>query len=1138
MSPLLIANPVEPAEIADALGLHRPTPEQATVIASPVEPSLVVAGAGAGKTETMAARVVWLVTNGIVSPERVLGLTFTRKAARQLGERVRARLRRLAGSGLLERLDPTGGLRATVVAGEPTVLTYHAYAGRLLSEHGLRLPVQPGVRLLSETSSWQLAHRVVSTWDNDLETDRVPSSVTAQLLALAGELGEHLVSTERLGEYTSWLCEVIENAPRAKGQRASLPVKLMEVMAAQRFRLELLPLVEAYHRRKRAEGALDFADQMSLAAQLADHYPAVVTGERERYGAVLLDEYQDTGHAQRVLLRSLFGGGGHQPMPVTAVGDPAQAIYGWRGASAANLPRFTTDFPRHSGERLEPAHEFGLLTSFRNPPEILELANAVAEPLRARGLGVERLRAREGAGPADIAVSLQPDVRAEREWVADALARRWFAEKEESGKPPTAAVLVRRRADMAPIASELRMRGLPVEVVGLGGLLDEPEVADLVSTLRVLADPLAGSAAARLLTGARWRLAAADLAALWRRANELSSPVPSGGSGSGEEPTLVMERAEQAGLIDAVDEPGSPERYSEDGYRRIRRVGAELAALRRRLDQSLPELVADVERTLLLDVESLARPGSAGRAHLDAFAEVVTDYAETAPTATLLSFVDYLNTAAHAEDGLTPGEVEVVPDRVQVLTVHSAKGLEWEVVAVPHLVADVFPSKRRSSSWLRTSTALPAILRGDSADLPELRVSEGFDRKEVQEALEMHEEGFAEREADEERRLCYVALTRSERALIVSGHWWNESSTRPKGPSVFLTDIAEVLRAADPPIGSLASWAEEPAADEENPLVADSRTGRWPLDPLGDRRTGVSTGVELVFAEMAAAPPEPDPAAPVEKVETPVETAADADEEWPLPPEPEEFEDSFADEEPFEESEEDPSDEVDPEDPDGWASDTDVLLAERARARATVDRVVLPSQLSVSQLVELAADADGLAQRLRRPLPLPPNSFARRGTAFHGWLEQRFSGDRLLEIDDLPGAADFGEAPDSDFEELQEAFERSEWADRVPLAVEIPFSADVEGITLRGRMDAVYADADGGWTVVDWKTGGVPSAERLPALSVQLAAYRLAWAALKGVPVERVRAAFHYVRPGHTLRPADLLDAEGLRDLLRNVPSE
>lgn len=1077
---------VEPAEIARALGLHSPTEEQAAVIAAPVEPSLVVAGAGAGKTETMAARVVWLVANSIVPPERILGLTFTRKAARQLGERVRTRLRRLVGSGLLDKIDPTGDLRMTVTAGEPTVLTYHAYAGRLLSEHGLRLPVQPGVRLLSETSSWQIAHRVVSTWDNDLDTDRVPATVTAQLLALAGELGEHLVETDRLAQYTSWLCDVIENAPRAKGQRASLPQKLAEVMTAQRFRLALLPLVEGYHARKRAEGALDFADQMSLAAQLADSYPAVVAGERERYGAVLLDEYQDTGHAQRILLRSLFGGVEHPPMPVTAVGDPAQAIYGWRGASAANLPRFTTDFPRDNGERLVPALDFGLLTSFRNPPQVLELANAISEPLRERGLGVARLRALEGAGTADIASALLPDIRAERDWVADAVAKRWFETVEETGKPPTAAVLVRRRADMAPIAAEMRARGLPVEVVGLGGLLDEPEVADLVSTLRVLADPLAGSAAARLLTGARWRIAAADLAALWRRAGELSSPVSPSSKSDVDDPVLVTERVEQAGLADAIDDPGTPERYSTEGYRRIRRVGVELSALRRRLDQSLPELVADVERTMLLDVESLARPGPAGRAHLDAFADVVTDFAESSPTATLLSFVDYLNTAAHAEDGLTPGEVEVVPDRVQVLTVHSAKGLEWQIVAVPHLVKEVFPGRRRSSSWLRTSTSLPATLRGDSEDLPELRVADGYDRKEVQEALELHEEGFIAREADEERRLCYVALTRSEHTLLVSGHWWNESSARPKGPSEFLVEVGDVMREGS--VGRIEHWADEPEADGENPLVADSRKSRWPVDPLWPRREGVTNGVDLVLAAME-----------------------DAEE----PQDPEKEEEA---------------------DPDGWISDTEVLLAERARAQNRVQQVVLPTHLSVSQLVELSADPDALAKRLRRPLPLRPNTYARRGTAFHGWLEQRFGGEQLLEIDDLPGAADVDEAPDSELEALQTAFEKSEWANRVPHAVEVPFSADVVGVTLRGRMDAVFSDPDGGWTVVDWKTGAVPEAGRLPALAVQLAAYRLAWAALRKVPLEQVRAAFHYVKHDQTVRPADLLDAEGLRELLRSVP--
>jgi DNA helicase II / ATP-dependent DNA helicase PcrA len=121
--------------------------------------------------------------------------------------------------------------------------------------------------------------------------------------------------------------------------------------------------------------------------------------------------------------------------------------------------------------------------------------------------------------------------------------------------------------------------------------------------------------------------------------------------------------------------------------------------------------------------------------------------------------------------------------------------------------------------------------------------------------------------------------------------------------------------------------------------------------------------------------------------------------------------------------------------------------------------------------------------------------------------------------------------------ELQEAFLASAWAERRPVEVEVPFETVVAGVGVRGRMDAVFAEPDGGWTVVDWKTGALPDESRLPALSVQLAAYRLAWAALAGCPPERVRAAFHFVRHDVTLSPADLLDAAGLRALLDAVPA-
>ncbi|HEX2133494.1 MAG TPA: ATP-dependent DNA helicase [Actinophytocola sp.] len=1072
--------------LAAELGLPAPTDEQVAVIAAPAEPALVVAGAGAGKTETMAARVVWLVANGLVTPDRVLGLTFTRKAARQLADRVRARLRRLAGSGLLARIDPSGDRLASLYAGEPTVLTYHAYAGRLVAEHGLRLPVEPGARLLTETARWQLAHRVVSTWTQDLETDRVPVTVTRYLLQLAGELAEHLVDEDALVRYSEDVRTAIEDAPRGPRQRAELSQDLREVVATQRFRVALLPLVHAYAERKRREGALDFADQMALAAQLAAGHPEVVRGERERWGAALLDEYQDTGHAQRILLRSLFGGPDGEPLPVTSVGDPVQAIYGWRGASAANLPRFATDFPKQGGK---PATRYGLLTSFRNPPEVLALANAVSAPLRDAGIEVDELRAPDFAGAADVRCALLPDAETEVAWVADRITERWRSAVDERGSPPTAAVLVRRRADMTDLAAALRERGLPVEVVGIGGLLDEPEVRDLVSALRVLIDPLAGTAAARVVTGARWRLGAADLAALWRRAAELGQAFQATEGVGALVDTVPREGAEQAGLVDAIDDPGDAAAYSPEGYRRIRTLGAELRGLRRRLDQPLPELVAEVERVMLLDVEAKARPGGAGRAHLNKFADVVSDYAQTSPSASLPALLDYLAAAEAAEDGLEPGEVEVAEDRVQILTVHSAKGLEWEIVAVPHLVTDVFPSRKRTSSWLRAVTQLPAPLRGDAADLPSLSLAGAANRKEVEQELTRHAEAFAERDLTEERRLCYVALTRSERTLLVSAHWWGRTGAKPKGPSDFFTEVAELVSTLDPDVAAVEQLAPPPPEDEENPLANADRTATWPSDPLALGRDDVRAGAVLVRAELEALRAGTTQLSMLE------------------------------------------------EDPDGWEADTDVLLAERAQAAAAQEQVTLPPSMSVTQLVELAADPDALARRLRRPLPFPPNPTARRGTAFHAWLEKRFGSRALLDLDELPGSADADAAPDADLDALKDAFLASSWADRVPHEVEVPFTCDVAGISLRGRMDAVFADPDGGWTVVDWKTGALPPDDDLRALTVQLAAYRLAWASLSDTPVDRVRAAFHYVRQDHTLRPADLLTATGIRDLLRAVPA-
>ena len=217
-------------------------------------------------------------------------------------------------------------------------------------------------------------------------------------------------------------------------------------------------------------------------------------------------------------------------------------------------------------------------------------------------------------------------------------------------------------------------------------------------------------------------------------------------------------------------------------------------------------------------------------------------------------------------------------------------------------------------------------------------------------------------------------------------------------------------------------------------------------------------------------------------------------------------------------------------DPEGWAEDVDVLLAERAAARARPTVALPVAALGRAGSWSWPPTRPVSPPALRRPLPLPPNPHARRGTAFHAWLEQRFGAAQLLDLDELPGAADEGAASDDALAELQEAFLASAWADRRPVEAEVPFETVIAGVGVRGRMDAVFADPDGGYTVVDWKTG--PAARRtprLPALAVQLAAYRLAWAALagvpagagaRGVPLRRARRHAPPRRPPRRRRPA------------------
>ena len=1108
---VLVRRPLErtPAlgavEIADLLGRPAPTEEQVAVIEAPVEPLLVVAGAGSGKTETMAARVVWLVANGLVAPEQILGLTFTRKAAGELGDRIRLRLKTLHRLGLASQHQPgqhPAGAVHLDAGADPqpvTVSTYHAYAAAILGDHGLRLGIEAGSRLLSEAGAWQLVDEIVERWDGDMSgVDAARASVVDAVLALAGECAEHLVTPGEVTDALQAVLDRVATLPAVVGDPApgvpAAPIK--KIMARLAERQRIAAIAQAYLRVKREREVLDFGDQVALAARIAREVPEVGAGERERYRVVLLDEYQDTSHAQLMLLRELFGGG----HPVTAVGDPHQSIYGWRGASAGNLQRFPEDFP--------PARVLHLATSWRNDRAVLHAANRVADPLRrpatwadpTRHVPVPALAARPQVGPGAVRVSWLATVEDEAAAVAQVADAAWH-------QGSSVAVLCRTRSQFPLVEAALRVRGLPVEVVGLGGLLHVPEVADLRAALEVLHDPSRGDSLMRLLTGAAWRLGPRDLDALGAWAGVLLRRVQRRAAAGAPEAAapdddVELDTVDEKSLVEALDElppvgwsGHAGQGLSEPGRRRLTRLADVLRHLRTRTALALPDLVLEVERALLLDVEVASRPGprpASARAHLDAFVDVAAAFAESGDRPTLGGFLGWLAAAESEERGLDAGVTEQRDDAVQVLTVHAAKGLEWDVVAVTGLVEGTFPTGHAgkaptaSNGWLTALGAVPFPIRGDAGGLPRWRVQGAASQAELATELEDFRAHCGAHEVAEERRLAYVALTRARQRLLLTGAIWGDGSTA-RTPSRFLAEVHELAEVAGSGV-SVGEWVEAPPDGAVNPRDSLTRSLVWPLDPLGERRAALEDAAELVrqaIADGARAPLD---------------------------------------------------------DGDPWARELEALLAEREALATARLEVQLPQHLSASQVVALAADPAGLAARLRRPMPEPPSPASRRGTAFHAWLERRFGLAALVDVDELPGAADDA-AADDDLAALQAAFLASEWADRTPDQVEVSVETPVAGLAVRGRIDAVfrYPAAEGAgdgerWDVVDWKTGAPPaSAASSRAAAVQLAVYRLAWARLTGVEVDRVGAAFFYAATGQTVRPVDLLDGTGLAALVEHA---
>jgi DNA helicase-2/ATP-dependent DNA helicase PcrA len=887
------------------------------------------------------------------------------------------------------------------------------------------------------------------------------------LLSLDGELADHLLRADDVREHDDAVRREV-----AAARKQTVEVRKLAETALKRG--EILQLVEEYQAYKGERGVVDFADQMALGARLAEECPEVAAVERSRYKVVLLDEYQDTSVSQRRMLTALFASGDGRGHAVTAVGDPCQAIYGWRGASVANLDEFPEHFPRSDGT---PAQRYVLSVNRRSGSRILAAANQHATELYEQHPGVIPLEAPADAPEGAITVGLFETRSQEIEWVADSIVA---AHRTPNRRWKDIGILMRTNVDLSAIHEALIARKVPVEVVGLGGLLALPEVVDVVATLQAVNDLTANAAMLRILTGPRYRIGHRDLALLANRARILAD--------AGERPAaddLVaaldaavagMDSTEVISLAEAVDDPG-PDAwgYAPEAVVRFKELSTELRELRTHASEPLLDLVRRVISTIGLDVELTATPDhvDAGRRdHLAAFLDAVGNFVSTESDGSLDGLLAYLA----AEEEYAAGLDLAVPseaDSVKLLTTHRSKGLEWPVVFVPTLVSKVFPSDRGRDKWTTNAKVLPWPLRGDADTLPDIHdLSNAGLKSFADECKDVN--------ALEERRLGYVAFTRAKEILVATGHWWGPTQKRPRGPSSYLSMLKK--HAGE----RVVAWAEQPES-EENPELAEQTQAPWPTPFDVDSYQRRLESAALVHQARAEGP----------SIEA--EESLLLDEQATVA---------------------------------RWDSELERLLSEarESRSRKAYD-VTLPAALSATQVMRLAKDPDGLASELARPMPRKPNRAARFGTRFHAWVETYFGQQLLLDPDDLPGAADEDIVDDTDLTELMDAFRDGPFGETSPYEIEAPFALALGGRVIRGRIDAVYQvvrpDGSRGYDVIDWKTNRSESADPL-----QLAIYRLAWSELQGIPLDQVTAAFYYVRTGDITRPENLPDRSALIELL------
>jgi DNA helicase-2/ATP-dependent DNA helicase PcrA len=615
-------------------------------------PLLVIAGAGSGKTRVITYRITHLIATGAANPGEILAVTFTNRSAGEMKQRV------------VDLLGPSGW--------RVWVSTFHSFCARILRRHAEALGFKKGFSIYDETESLALIRRIYK--DKGIP-DTQPSFGSAQ--AHISRAKEQLVNPEEFAE--SALNFIDQNVAQVYSE---------------------------YQRRLEANQAMDFDDLLMRCVELFQKKPDILNCYRGKFRFILVDEYQDTNHAQYKLVNLLSG----KKRNLCVVGDDDQSIYAWRGADIKNILEFEKDYPECKIIRLE--------ENYRSTQVVLEAAWQIVS--KNTGRMAKKLYTNRDGGD-KITLLLAGDERDE----ADAIVEKIRLGMVYDKSPGDFSVLYRTNAQSRVIEDSLRYRGIPYSIVGGTRFYDRAEVKDALAYLRLLINPDDNSALLRIINSPSRRIGKASIEKIERFAAQkgisilhaLSCPL------------------EQAGIKGKVKEE-------------IDKLASIFVSFIPEVEKTPPNEIAArmiTDTGYLRALEEEKTPQADVRA--DNVKEVIAgieEYEERAENPTLAGFLEEVSLLTDVDvwDRSAPA--------VTLMTLHAAKGLEFDTVFLSGMEDGLFPLVRNQ----------------DEND----------------------------NDPEEERRLCYVGMTRAKNKLFLSmtgfrRHWHSYSG----GPSIFLREIPEEL---------------------------------------------------------------------------------------------------------------------------------------------------------------------------------------------------------------------------------------------------------------------------------------------------------------------------------------------------------